>query len=61
MKCGGLAALLGIALAVSSEAGTLDDLAREFPRSNRSSPPLRSARSGFMPVSTSSKSPRSRW
>ena len=32
MKHGGLGALLGIALAVSSEAGTLDDLAREFPR-----------------------------
>ncbi|MGD0040564.1 MAG: PVC-type heme-binding CxxCH protein [Isosphaeraceae bacterium] len=32
MKHGGLAALLGIALAVSSEAGTLDDLARGLPR-----------------------------
>jgi hypothetical protein len=32
MKRGGLAALLGIALAVSSEAGTVDDLARELPR-----------------------------
>ena len=32
MKRGGLGALLGIALAVSSEAGTLDDLARELPR-----------------------------
>ena len=32
MKHGGLAALLGIALAVSWEAGTQDDLARELPR-----------------------------
>ena len=32
MKRGGFGALLGIALAVSSEAGTLDDLARELPR-----------------------------
>ena len=32
MRRGGLAALLGIALAVSSEAGTLVDLARELPR-----------------------------
>ena len=32
MKRGGLGASLGIALAVSSEAGTLDDLARELPR-----------------------------
>ena len=32
MKHGGLAALLGIALAVSSEARTLDDLARELSR-----------------------------
>ena len=32
MKRGGLAALLGIALAVISEAGTQDDLARELPR-----------------------------
>ena len=32
MKHGGLAALLGIALAVSSEAGTQHDLARELPR-----------------------------
>jgi len=32
MKRGGLGALLGIALAVSAEAGTLDDLARELPR-----------------------------
>src|SRR5271157_6662410 len=32
MKRGCLGALLGIALAVSSEAGTLDDLAREPPR-----------------------------
>ena len=32
MRHGGLAALLGIALAVSSDAGTLDDLARELPR-----------------------------
>jgi len=32
MKRGGLGTLLGIALAVSSEAGTLDDLARELPR-----------------------------
>ncbi len=32
MRRGGLGALLGIALAVSSQAGTLDDLARELPR-----------------------------
>jgi len=32
MKRGGLGTLLGIALAVSSEVGTLDDLARELPR-----------------------------
>ncbi len=32
MRRGGLAALLGIALAVSSEAGAEDDLARELPR-----------------------------
>src|SRR5271157_459400 len=32
MRRAGLGALLGIALAVSSEAGTLDDLARELPR-----------------------------
>ena len=32
MRCAGFGALLGIALAVSSEAGTLDDLARELPR-----------------------------
>jgi len=32
VKRGGLGTLLGIALAVSSEAGTLDDLARELPR-----------------------------
>jgi hypothetical protein len=32
MRRGGLGALLGIALAVSSEAGAQDDLARELPR-----------------------------
>src|SRR5271157_6632996 len=32
MRRAGLGALLGIALAVSSQAGTLDDLARELPR-----------------------------
>ncbi|MGA2702242.1 MAG: hypothetical protein ABSH35_14250 [Isosphaeraceae bacterium] len=32
MRRGGLGALLGIALAVASEAGTLDDLASELPR-----------------------------
>ena len=32
MRRGGLGALLGIALAVSSEAGAEDDLARELPR-----------------------------
>ena len=35
MKRGGLAALLGIAQAVGSEAGTLDDLPRELSGSNR--------------------------